>query len=70
MKASKSSISRESSKTWRVPHNLAPQPAAEMPKSFFLSKDCRNQLAPFDVLVEPLTGSHPYLYKEAICVSW
>jgi hypothetical protein len=25
---------------------------------------------PFDVLVEPLTGSQPYPYKEAICASW
>jgi hypothetical protein len=30
--------------------------AAEMMKSFFLSKYCRNQLAPFDVLVEPPDG--------------
>jgi hypothetical protein len=33
-------------------------------------KSCRNQLAPFDVLAEPLTGSQPYPYQEAICASW
>ena len=53
-----------------MPHNLTAAPAAEMMQSFFLSKQCRKQLAPFDVLVEPLTGSQPYPYKEAICASW
>ena len=40
----------------RAPRNLAAAPAAEMMKSFVLSKSCRNQLAPFDVLVEPVDG--------------
>jgi hypothetical protein len=35
---------------------LAAAPAAGMMKRFVLSKSCRNQLAPFDVLVEPVDG--------------
>jgi len=36
-------------------------------QSFFLSKQCRNQLAPFDVLVEALVGLPTLFYKEAKC---
>jgi hypothetical protein len=46
---------RESSRKSHVPNNLAVAPAAEMMKSFFFEV-CRNQLAPFDVLVEPPDG--------------
>jgi hypothetical protein len=39
----------------RLPHNLAAAPA-EMMKSFVPLEVCRNQLAPFDVPVEPPDG--------------
>jgi hypothetical protein len=60
----------ESSRKSRVPHNLTASPAAEMMQSFFLSKQCRNQLAPFDVLIEPPGGLPTLSYKEAKCASW